>query len=260
MTYTEILKELDVENGVLNYHLENLRQLVAKDEGERYGVSDYGEAALTLYNKVEAEAPRSIINNSTKNIAWIVIGGLIIVSVTLGGLYIGQLNENNWLKSSIAVTQNDAVNSMMGLEPLVNNMTMWTYPYVELGSFIDLDNYSQHQGYGGTYSEKRRACVYCPMEGATLRLSVFPMSRLTPGSIVYISEGRASEGGSVIFSSTFESDSLDVQLPSSSWYTVYIYTPPYVVTGQNLAVTVSWDIRMWIEDGEKPLVFGYYYW
>ena len=39
-----------------------------------------------------------------------------------------------------------------------------------------------------------------------------------------------------------------------------IYTPPDIVTGQNLAVTVPWDVRIWIEVEDKILVFGYYYW
>ncbi len=257
MTYTEVLRELGVENGLLNYHLESLRQLVVKGEGDRYGVSAYGEAALALYDRVEAEAPRRPeVNAGVAGYA--VIVALILVSAALGGLYLGQLNENSRLRS--VPTSIGASYATAGLEPLMANMTAWSSPYVELGSFVDLDNYSQHQGYGGTYHEKRRACVYCPGDGATLRLSVFPMSRLTPGSTVYVSEGRASGGGGVVFSSSLESGLLDVPLSGGGWYTVYIYTPPNIVTGQNLAVAVPWDVRMWIEGDGEALVFGYYYW
>lgn len=143
MTYTEVLRELGVENGLLNYHLESLGQLVAKREGDRYGVSAYGEAALALYDRVEAEAPRRPEGNAGVA-GYAVIVALILVSAALGGLYLGQLNENSRLRSVPASIGSSY--AMAGLEPLITNMTAWSSPYVELGSFVDLDNYSQHQG------------------------------------------------------------------------------------------------------------------
>jgi len=52
-TYTEILKTLNVETGYLNYHLENLKELVTKDERGRYSLSVFGEAAASLITRVE---------------------------------------------------------------------------------------------------------------------------------------------------------------------------------------------------------------
>jgi len=46
-TYTELLNELELETGLLNYHLENLKTLIRKDEGGKYAISIFGRAALS---------------------------------------------------------------------------------------------------------------------------------------------------------------------------------------------------------------------
>jgi len=46
--YTEILTNLNIENGLLNYHLENMKELLTKDEGGRYKLSEFGRAAINL--------------------------------------------------------------------------------------------------------------------------------------------------------------------------------------------------------------------
>jgi len=57
-TYTEILRALNVETGYLNYHLENMRDLVTKDEEGRYSLSVFGEAAVNLITRVEEPVKR----------------------------------------------------------------------------------------------------------------------------------------------------------------------------------------------------------
>jgi len=57
-TYTQILSKLKVETGFLNYHLESLNGLVTKNEHDKYILSDFGEAALTLTKRVEEPAKR----------------------------------------------------------------------------------------------------------------------------------------------------------------------------------------------------------
>jgi len=57
-TYTRILNKLQIETGLLNYHLENLRELVTKNENGEYVISEFGEAALTLIEKVEASVKK----------------------------------------------------------------------------------------------------------------------------------------------------------------------------------------------------------
>ena len=52
-TYTQILNRLSFETGFLNYHLEGLTGLVAKDRDDKYLLSEFGEAALSLITRVE---------------------------------------------------------------------------------------------------------------------------------------------------------------------------------------------------------------
>jgi DNA-binding transcriptional ArsR family regulator len=54
LTYTELLNRLNVETGFLNYHLENLSELISKNEEGRYRLSEFGEAAQSLTARVEA--------------------------------------------------------------------------------------------------------------------------------------------------------------------------------------------------------------
>ena len=51
VTYTEILSQLSIDNGLLNYHLESLRELIRKKEDGTYTLSEFGLAGLTLIKK-----------------------------------------------------------------------------------------------------------------------------------------------------------------------------------------------------------------
>ena len=57
-TYTQILDRLRVETGFLNYHLEGLSGLVTKDKDDKYVLSSFGEAALSLITRVETPVKR----------------------------------------------------------------------------------------------------------------------------------------------------------------------------------------------------------
>lgn len=52
-TYTEMLNDLGVDTGLLNYHLDHLGSLIRKDEDGRYTLSDFGVAALGLTTRIE---------------------------------------------------------------------------------------------------------------------------------------------------------------------------------------------------------------
>jgi len=52
-TYTELLNDLGVDTGLLNYHLEHLGSLIRKNKDGRYTLSDFGVAALRLTTRIE---------------------------------------------------------------------------------------------------------------------------------------------------------------------------------------------------------------
>lgn len=53
LTYTDILNKLNIDNGLLNYHLDNMKELISKDKEGKYVLSEFGEAGLNLTTKVE---------------------------------------------------------------------------------------------------------------------------------------------------------------------------------------------------------------
>jgi len=52
-TYTELLNDLGVDTGLLNYHLDHLGSLIRKADDGRYTLSDFGVAALRLTTRIE---------------------------------------------------------------------------------------------------------------------------------------------------------------------------------------------------------------
>jgi DNA-binding transcriptional ArsR family regulator len=53
-TYSEILGELALTTGNLNYHLKQLEGLVEKDEERRYRLTPFGERAMSVLRGVDA--------------------------------------------------------------------------------------------------------------------------------------------------------------------------------------------------------------
>lgn len=84
-TYTEMMNALGVETGLLNYHLESLSALLAKNDEGRYHLSDFGEAAMSLTRRVEEPiGGRSTPGSSAGHrMTLVLITGLLIVGVAL---------------------------------------------------------------------------------------------------------------------------------------------------------------------------------
>ena len=84
-TYTEMMNALGIETGLLNYHLESLSALLAKNDEGKYKLSEFGEAALSLTRRVEEPmsgrgAPGA---SAGRRMTLVLITGLLIVGVAL---------------------------------------------------------------------------------------------------------------------------------------------------------------------------------
>ena len=55
VSYTELLMELGLSTGKLNYHLEQLEGLIEKNEERRYVLTPFGRKALNQLNLVKQE-------------------------------------------------------------------------------------------------------------------------------------------------------------------------------------------------------------
>jgi len=84
-TYTEMMNALGIETGLLNYHLESLSALLAKNDEGRYRLSDFGEAAMSLTRRVEepADGRGTPKTSATRRVTLMLITGLLIVCVAI---------------------------------------------------------------------------------------------------------------------------------------------------------------------------------
>jgi len=64
LTYTQMLTELDLDTGHLNYYLDSLGELLAKTDDGKYRLSEFGRAALGLMGGVEE--PKNDLQETAK--------------------------------------------------------------------------------------------------------------------------------------------------------------------------------------------------
>ncbi|MBS7631009.1 winged helix-turn-helix transcriptional regulator [Candidatus Bathyarchaeota archaeon] len=85
-TYTRLLNSLGIETGFLNYHLENLNELVTKDESGKYILSAFGNAALTLVAGVEYPSKRKPRRVFGKVNSYLVV--FLVISLILSNAFL----------------------------------------------------------------------------------------------------------------------------------------------------------------------------
>lgn len=108
-TFTELLDGLGIDNGLLNYHLNNLNELITKGSDERYRLSDFGTATLTLTRRVEEPVrnQNKIPFQGTPNQIKAITVLLIIFIGVLGYMYIDLGNRYNFLEIEYETVKHD---------------------------------------------------------------------------------------------------------------------------------------------------------
>jgi len=104
-SFTGLLNELGIDNGLLNYHLNSLGELVAKGPDERYRLSEFGAAALSLTRRVEEPVKRG---NGTIS----VLGWRTPVSRVLALVAVLLLSSNVYLACSLREASSDNTNAL----------------------------------------------------------------------------------------------------------------------------------------------------
>ena len=92
MSYTDVLRALEVESGLLAYHLRIMDALVEKDVNGRYVLSDLGLEALSL---TERDAPlmQSSSRSTSGRVIRLVFIVLIVLSVLSNAYLVASLQE-----------------------------------------------------------------------------------------------------------------------------------------------------------------------
>lgn len=111
VTYTELLNNLGIENGLLNYHLDSMHELIKKEENGAYTLSEFGKAGLNLIQRVEepikqeSASSLSLTNAKVKAVFLIMI--IVITSMT-GYIVYNQFQSNEKPVTAIVVRLDEA--------------------------------------------------------------------------------------------------------------------------------------------------------
>ncbi len=137
-TYTELLNQLTIENGLLNYHLESIRELITKMEDGRYTLNEFGRAGVQLLQRVEEPiAINATVSSSRQGqlLKMLSVAVIIILSFSTWSLY-----------SSNQVLKADLVDQGNQIETLQSNIqTLTTGTNTETPIFkVSLDKQEYH--------------------------------------------------------------------------------------------------------------------
>ncbi len=120
-TYTDLLNQLDIENGLLTYHLESMRDLVKKKEDGSYTLSEFGRAGLSLIQRVEE--PRT----EAKSLALkyrrvrVLLVALLLCFITVSAFYI-ELNNRYTMSQADSIKADKTLLVNMSLNELTSRI------------------------------------------------------------------------------------------------------------------------------------------
>lgn len=103
-TYSEVLRSLGVETGLLNYHLDSMRELLSKDDERRYRLTEFGIAAFELIPKVEApvkKASQPMFLKSRVSLTRLLV--LILIVLSVGNIYFTYIIPSMWMSDASAL-------------------------------------------------------------------------------------------------------------------------------------------------------------
>jgi DNA-binding transcriptional ArsR family regulator len=83
VTYSQMLEELAIPSSHLTYHLENLGELVIKDENGKYELSSFGKAAVTMMRGAEEVPDTHAKRFSALPLRWKSLYALFIIAIVL---------------------------------------------------------------------------------------------------------------------------------------------------------------------------------
>jgi hypothetical protein len=180
-TYTEIQKQLEIDNGLLNYHLENMKDLLCKGEDGRYSLSEFGRAALGVTVKVEEPTRRRREGVSVKLLIGVILV-LVIAAASLTGYSV--ILNNNILSQGEALSKktvelNAANNRLETLAPMValfnlSKPATWETPGVQIASGYPMSYTYQNLTRWTSISDDRSSviCFYVPEDGVVVHLEL----------------------------------------------------------------------------------------
>jgi DNA-binding transcriptional ArsR family regulator len=136
MSYTDVLRALEVESGLLAYHLRSMDALVEKDGNGRYVLSDLGLEALSL---TERDAPllRSRSRSTSGRLVRLIFVVLIALSVLSNAYLVASLQEMGQQRADSARAILDET-ALLVEDSLSTIYSIYELMGIDRGSWTDL--------------------------------------------------------------------------------------------------------------------------
>jgi hypothetical protein len=110
VTYSQMLEELGITSSHLTYHLENLGDLVLKDESGRYELSSFGKAAVTMMRGAEEVPGTRSKRFSALPLKWKSLYAFFIIAIVLlASISVIQFSSFNKLSTDFSSLQKNYV-------------------------------------------------------------------------------------------------------------------------------------------------------
>jgi DNA-binding transcriptional ArsR family regulator len=124
LTFSEILEELKIPSSHLTYHLENLGELVVKQEDGKYKLSSFGEASVSMMKGAEDAPEAKKITFSAIPLKWKSLYAIFTIAIVLlSGFAYLQYSNYNHLSQEYTTINTELQNSQRQNQQLLSSTT-----------------------------------------------------------------------------------------------------------------------------------------
>ena len=140
MTFSKMLEELAIPSSHLTYHLENLGELVTKNEDGKYKLSSFGEASVSMMRSAEEVPDIHVKHFSALPLRWKSLYAVFIIAIVfLASLSFVQYSSFNRLSSDYGALKVDFDKLKAQHEQLLSWSTSATKAMAIIRDVIQLD-------------------------------------------------------------------------------------------------------------------------
>ncbi len=145
MTFSKMLEELAIPSSHLTYHLENLGELVTKNEDGKYKLSSFGEASVSMMRSAEEVPDLHVRRFSALPLRWKSLYAVFIIAIVLiASVSFAQFSSFNRLSGDYEALRVDFDKMKAQNEQLLSWSTSATKAMSIIRDVIQLD-VSQYQ-------------------------------------------------------------------------------------------------------------------
>ncbi len=179
LAFSEMLELLGISSSNLTYHLENLGELVSKDENGVYRLSTFGHASVSTMKIVEEAPPvQSKKGNPTIRRLRLITGALLIGLIILASIAVIQLGAVNQVKGQLDSLQSD-YDQLLSWTSTTNQAIDFLQNVVQLdtskyqATLLSRDVKIRHDLGGITEEEMFYSLTGADNTGATSKLNIY---------------------------------------------------------------------------------------